>query len=198
MRNGKVGVIYWLKKPIVIGAAELYQNYIFSNIGHRMVDFDIGNVIHLPSYLCHYVSCSSAAICVNIFLCVQECSMSNFRCKKINFLPYFLFFDKYKSRIVFCVSVYPPLLTSECLHQFSWNLVCIYNGTSVHINGIFHKFRGRVVVKALCYKPEGRGFDIQWIYSIFQMLSAALGPGFYSASNRNEYQKQKNNVLGSR
>jgi hypothetical protein len=34
---------------------------------------------------------------------------------------------------------------------------------------------GSVVVKALRYKPEGRGFDTQW--------------GVYSASNRNEYQK---------
>jgi hypothetical protein len=29
-------------------------------------------------------------------------------------------------------------------------------------------------------------------------LLAALGPGVYSASNRNEYQKHNNNVLGSR
>jgi hypothetical protein len=36
--------------------------------------------------------------------------------------------------------------------------------------------RGSVVVKALCYKPEGRGFDSRF-------------PGVYSASNRNEYQK---------
>jgi hypothetical protein len=44
--------------------------------------------------------------------------------------------------------------------------------------------RGSVVVKTLWYKPEGHGFDI---------LPAALGPGVYSASNRNEYQKHKNN-----
>jgi hypothetical protein len=41
--------------------------------------------------------------------------------------------------------------------------------------------RGNVVVKALCHKPEG---------------PAALGPGVYSASNRNKYQKQRNNVSG--
>jgi hypothetical protein len=34
--------------------------------------------------------------------------------------------------------------------------------------------------------------------SIYLILPAALGPGVYSASNRNEYQKQKNNVCGSR
>jgi hypothetical protein len=38
--------------------------------------------------------------------------------------------------------------------------------------------RSSVVVKALWYKAE-----------------AALGPGVYSASNRKEYQKQKNNKV---
>jgi hypothetical protein len=55
------------------------------------------------------------------------------------------------------------------------------------------------VVKALCYKPEGCGFETRLDYLIFSMyliLPAALGPGVYSASNRNEYQKQKNNVFG--
>jgi hypothetical protein len=32
--------------------------------------------------------------------------------------------------------------------------------------------------------------------SIYLILPAALGPGIYSAFNRNEYQKQKNNVPG--
>jgi hypothetical protein len=32
------------------------------------------------------------------------------------------------------------------------------------------------------------------IYSIYLILSAALDLGVYSASNRKEYQKQKNNV----
>jgi hypothetical protein len=32
--------------------------------------------------------------------------------------------------------------------------------------------------------------------SIYLILPAALGPGVHSASNRNEYQKQKNNVYG--
>jgi hypothetical protein len=53
--------------------------------------------------------------------------------------------------------------------------------------------RGSLVVKALCYKPEGRGFETPWV-SIYLILPAALGPGVHSASNRNEYQKQENNV----
>jgi hypothetical protein len=53
------------------------------------------------------------------------------------------------------------------------------------------------VVKELCYKPEGQGFETgwgEWIFSIHLILPAILGPGVYSASDRNEYQKQKNNV----
>jgi hypothetical protein len=38
--------------------------------------------------------------------------------------------------------------------------------------------------------------EVTAIFSIYVILSAALGPGVYSASNRNEYQKQKNNVSG--
>jgi hypothetical protein len=34
------------------------------------------------------------------------------------------------------------------------------------------------------------------IFSIYIIFSAALGPGVYSACNRNDYQKQKNNVSG--
>jgi hypothetical protein len=51
------------------------------------------------------------------------------------------------------------------------------------------------VVKALCYKPEGRGSrpdEINTFLSVYVNLPAALGPRVYSAFNRNEYQKQKN------
>jgi hypothetical protein len=53
------------------------------------------------------------------------------------------------------------------------------------------------VVKTLCYKPEGRGFQTRWgelIFSIDLILLATLGPGIHSASIRKEYQKQKNRV----
>jgi hypothetical protein len=56
-----------------------------------------------------------------------------------------------------------------------------------------------VVVKAPCYKPEGRGLETRGgerFLSIYLILPAALGPGLYSVSNRNEYQKHKNNVSG--
>jgi hypothetical protein len=48
--------------------------------------------------------------------------------------------------------------------------------------------RGSVVVMALCYKPEGRCEFLNVPY-----LPAALGLGLYTASNRNAYQKHKNN-----
>jgi hypothetical protein len=41
-------------------------------------------------------------------------------------------------------------------------------------------------------------FKMRWIFSIYLILSAALVPGVYSASNRNEYQKQKIMFPGSR
>jgi hypothetical protein len=59
--------------------------------------------------------------------------------------------------------------------------------------------RGSVVVKALCYKPKiagSRSDKVNDFSSIYLILPASLGPGVYAASNRNEYQKQKNNVSG--
>jgi hypothetical protein len=51
------------------------------------------------------------------------------------------------------------------------------------------------LVKALCYKLEGRGFDTRrgTFFLMYLILPVALGPVVYSASNRNEYQKHKNN-----
>jgi hypothetical protein len=51
---------------------------------------------------------------------------------------------------------------------------------------LFAQARGSVVVK-----PEDSGFEFLKFFN-YLILSAALGPRFYLASNRNEYQKQKN------
>jgi hypothetical protein len=59
--------------------------------------------------------------------------------------------------------------------------------------------RCSLVVKEQCYKPEGRKFETrwdEWISSIHLILLAALGSLIYSVSNKNESQKQKNNVSG--
>jgi hypothetical protein len=68
-----------------------------------------------------------------------------------------------------------------------------YSGTDVC--GI----HSSVVAKTLYNKPEGRVFETrwgQWFFATYLILLAALGPGVYSDSNRNECQKQKNNVSG--
>jgi hypothetical protein len=45
-----------------------------------------------------------------------------------------------------------------------------------------------LVVKALGYKPEVAGLRPDEVkFSIYLILLAPLGPGVYSASNRNEY-----------
>jgi hypothetical protein len=38
--------------------------------------------------------------------------------------------------------------------------------------------------------------EVNEFFSIYLILPAALGPGVYLASNRNEYQKNTNNVSG--
>jgi hypothetical protein len=43
------------------------------------------------------------------------------------------------------------------------------------------------------WKVEGSTIPDEVFFLIFLILSAAFGPGVYSASNRNEYEKHKNN-----
>jgi hypothetical protein len=45
-------------------------------------------------------------------------------------------------------------------------------------------------------RPWVRDLKMNVLFSIYLILPAALGPGVHSTSNRNEYQKQKNNVSG--
>jgi hypothetical protein len=46
-------------------------------------------------------------------------------------------------------------------------------------------------------KAEGSRHDeVTEYFSIYLILPAALRPGVHTALNRNEYQKQKNNVSG--
>jgi hypothetical protein len=58
--------------------------------------------------------------------------------------------------------------------------------------------RSRVMIKTLCYKQVtgSRPDEVNEFVSIYLILPAALGPVLYSASNRNEYQKQKYDVSG--
>jgi hypothetical protein len=60
-------------------------------------------------------------------------------------------------------------------------------GSALKIILNYHS-HGSIVVKALCYKPEGRGFETQWcewFLSIYLILPVPLGPGIHSVSNLN-------------
>jgi hypothetical protein len=54
------------------------------------------------------------------------------------------------------------------------------------------------LVLALCYKPEGRGFDprCHWIFQLTQSFQPHYGSGVDSASNINEYQESSWGVKG--
>jgi hypothetical protein len=56
------------------------------------------------------------------------------------------------------------LLMSESGHFSDFLLVLLHD--SIIIIGA----RGRVVVKALCYKPAGRGFNSQWCHWNFSVI----------------------------
>jgi hypothetical protein len=79
-------------------------------------------------------------------------------------------------------------LSGTCRTQSSHNfLKKCFNIILTSMSGT----RGSVAVEALGYKPKARGFETQWgewIFSSYLILPATLGPGVYSASNRNEYQ----------
>jgi hypothetical protein len=73
------------------------------------------------------------------------------------------------------------------------------NERDAHLEKLWSK--QTVNVEALCYKPEGRGYDSRWGHWIFQLTSTFqphYGPGVDSASNRNEYQKSSWGVKGGR
>jgi hypothetical protein len=63
---------------------------------------------------------------------------------------------------------------------------------------IFKKNFLALWVKALCYKPEGRGLILDKVILFFNLLSSSgrTRPWFTQPLNRNEYQKQKHNISG--
>jgi hypothetical protein len=60
---------------------------------------------------------------------------------------------------------------------------------------VYYKFYPRLT--ALCYKPEGRGFESRW-GGFFSSFQPHYGPGVDSASNRNENQESSWGVKGGR
>jgi hypothetical protein len=117
-----------------------------------------------------------------------------------NYVHHILAFNKH------CIS---PTECSLWLSQ--WTAINTLNSMNqlVYVKGTHYIMRGRNcilqfysdvlesrggVVKALCCKPEDRGFQTRWSEWFFFNLPNPSGrtyPGVYSASNRNEYLKQK-------
>ena len=84
--------------------------------------------------------------------------------------------------------LFSPYMPHASLISCSWILSSYYFMNSTNYKGD----RGVTVVKALCYKPEGRWFDSRWChwnFSLTQSFRSHYGPGIDSASNRNEYQE---------
>jgi hypothetical protein len=85
-----------------------------------------------------------------------------------------------------------PASGTHCIKLDQWDSVFLFANPQMS--------QGSITVKALCYRPKRSGFPTGWVtlflFSICLILPAALGPGIYSLSNGNEYQKQKNNISG--
>jgi hypothetical protein len=82
--------------------------------------------------------------------------------------------------------------TVQMTIQFSTKLKQTKPDTEHFICIKYNEAHGSIVVKALCYKPEGRGFETRRgeFFSIYLILPVAPRPGAYL--NRSEYQKHKN------
>jgi hypothetical protein len=81
-------------------------------------------------------------------------------------------------------------------------LFCKYlMGSSIQIYKIPRGHAVAQLVEALCYKPEGHGFDSRWGHWFFQFtkfFQPHYDPGANSASNINQYQEYSWGIKGGR
>jgi hypothetical protein len=85
-------------------------------------------------------------------------------------------------------------ISAGFLWIWQWNFRTVHNiKQKIYIfyrSRVSFGARGSVVVKALCCKPEGRGFKSQLVdFLNWPNPSGRTGPGVDSASTRNEYQE---------
>jgi hypothetical protein len=76
---------------------------------------------------------------------------------------------------------------STCTAGYSWNEV--END---------HNYWGTMGTMLKAGRSRVRDRWREWIFSIYLILPAAVGPGVHLASNRNKYQKQKKKFLGNK
>jgi hypothetical protein len=79
-----------------------------------------------------------------------------------------------------------------------------YNDSKVILTKTWNQLKMRPVAQWLGHyatsrkTTDSRIDDVIKLFSIYLIIPAALDSGVYSASNRNEYQKRKNNISGEK
>jgi hypothetical protein len=102
------------------------------------------------------------------------------------------------------LNLFPFIPSFNCTVFLLLGLISYHSdgGNKFHQKYIFPQvYRACCSVEVLSYKPEGHRFETWWgnWISICLILPAALEPGVYSVSNRNEYRRQKQKMfLGSK
>jgi hypothetical protein len=83
-------------------------------------------------------------------------------------------------------------------HRLSWLFAAVTNvltwNNNINFQFIMWLHKTNILMRHLLLR--GAPNEVNWIFSIYLSLPPTLGLGVYSVCNRNEYQKQKNNVSG--
>jgi hypothetical protein len=95
--------------------------------------------------------------------------------------------------VLACGETAPTKVTCTCFATLHWSMRPLFKDCHANWRDGPVQFE---ISHSYDYTPKDRGFEIRWgeCSSIDLILPAALDPGVYSAFDRNEYQKQKNNV----
>jgi hypothetical protein len=100
-------------------------------------------------------------------------------------------------------SAYCCAVTMIITTAFQTSINTVYVFVYIYIYTVYVLYMGHAVaylVEALCYKPEGRGFDYR-LGGFFQLaysFQPHYGPAIDSNSNRNEYQESSCGAKGGR